>query len=186
MNTFIRFVTVNLCLGVLALGIVIVDLVGRLTGPPQRDLNQQVTLTEELARTERLSQLREASFRRVDSKRLVAEEVIAGRRSLAEAIEEFRDLDRQWPDVSAGIKIPEHEWMSEDEWYGRAVIGQVRQVLADRPDEAATVIGRLEKELRLVLAAVSGAATSPRPARSSALAGTRGVQLVQSILDCLP
>jgi hypothetical protein len=42
--------------------------------------------------------------------------------------------------------------MSEDEWDGRTVIDQVRQVLADRPDEAAAVVGRLEKELQQLLA----------------------------------
>jgi hypothetical protein len=42
--------------------------------------------------------------------------------------------------------------MSEDEWDGRAVIEQVRQVLADRPDEAAAVAGQLEKELQQLLA----------------------------------
>jgi hypothetical protein len=42
--------------------------------------------------------------------------------------------------------------MSEDEWDGRAVIEQVRQVLADRPAEAAAVAGRLEKELQQLLA----------------------------------
>jgi hypothetical protein len=42
--------------------------------------------------------------------------------------------------------------MSEDELDGRAVIAQVRQVLADRPDEAAAVAGRLEKELHELLA----------------------------------
>jgi hypothetical protein len=42
--------------------------------------------------------------------------------------------------------------MSEDELDGRSVIDQVRQVLADRPDKAAAVAGRLEKELQELLA----------------------------------
>jgi hypothetical protein len=65
---------------------------------------------------------------------------------------QFRDLDRQWPDLRSRIKKPEDLWMSEDEWDGRAVIDQVRQVLADRPDEAAAVAGRLETELQQLLA----------------------------------
>jgi hypothetical protein len=42
--------------------------------------------------------------------------------------------------------------MSEDEWDGWAVISQVRQILADPPDEAAAVSARLEKELQKLLA----------------------------------
>ena len=152
MNLFIRLAAGVLFLGAFALGIVILDLVGRLTSPPQREWIQQVRLTEELARAERLNQLREASFRRVEAKRQVVKEVIAGRRGLTEAIERFRDLDRQWPDIRTGIKKPELQWMSEDEYDGRTVIDQVRQVLADRPDEAATVADRLEKELQQLLA----------------------------------
>jgi hypothetical protein len=48
--------------------------------------------------------------------------------------------------------MPELVWMSEDELDGRAVIEQVRQVLGDRPDEAAAVADRLEKELQQLLA----------------------------------
>ena len=152
MNLFIRLAAGVLFLGAFALGIVILDLVGRLTSPPQREWIQQVRLTEELARAERLNQLREASFRRVEAKRLVVKEVIAGRRGLTEAIERFRDLDRQWPDIRTGIEMPEYLWMSEDECDGRGIIEQVRQVLADRPDEAAALVDRLEKELRRELA----------------------------------
>jgi hypothetical protein len=98
-------------------------------------------MAETLARSEQREQLRESSFPRVEDKWQIAEEVIARRRSLAEAIEQFRDLDRQWPDVRAGTKKPELPWMSEDEWDGRAVIHRVGQVLADRPDEAGAVAG---------------------------------------------
>jgi hypothetical protein len=42
--------------------------------------------------------------------------------------------------------------LSQDEWNGRGVLNSVRQVLADRPDEAAAVTDRLEKELHTLLA----------------------------------
>jgi hypothetical protein len=42
--------------------------------------------------------------------------------------------------------------MSEDEWLVWGVLYYVEQVLADRPDEAAAVIARLEKELQEILA----------------------------------
>jgi hypothetical protein len=123
-----------------------------LTYPAPWDPDRRDSMAETLARSERLKQMHEASFRRLGAKWQIAQEVIAGRRSLAEAMELFRDLDRQWPDIRTGMKKPEDLWMSEDEWDGRAVIEQVRQVLANRPDEDTAVAGRLEKELQQLLA----------------------------------
>jgi hypothetical protein len=151
MNEFIRLTAGVLCVGVLAFGIVLFDLAGELTYLHRGEHGLRASLAEELVRTERLKQLRDASYRRVEAKWQVAKEVIAGQRSLAEAIEQFRDLDRQWPDIRTGIKKPEDQGMTEDECDGRVVIEQVRQVLAGRPDEAAEVAGRLEKELRQLL-----------------------------------
>ncbi|HEY7154534.1 MAG TPA: hypothetical protein VH575_11290 [Gemmataceae bacterium] len=54
-----------------------------------------------IQRREELDQLREASLRRIEVKLRVVREVIDGRLTLAEAIEEFRELDqeleREWP-----------------------------------------------------------------------------------------
>ena len=169
MNTLLRLAAGVLCLGVLALGIVLFDLVGPLTYPRRGESDVRVSLAAELARTERLKQLRDASHRRAEAKRQVAAEVIARQRSLAEALEQFRELDRQWPDIRTGIKKPEDQWMTEDEWDGRMVIEQVRQILADRPDEAAAVADRLEKELQELLAdrkKVPPAPAEPRTERS--------------------
>jgi hypothetical protein len=141
-----------LCIGVLALGVVFFDPSCLLTYPAPWDPDRRDSMAETLARGEQLKQLREASYRRFGAKWQIAQEVIAGRRSLAEAMGQFRELDRQWPDLRAKIKKPEDLWMTEDKWDGRAVIEQVRQVLADRPDEAAAVAGRLEKELQQLLA----------------------------------
>jgi hypothetical protein len=106
-------------------------------------------MAETLTRRGLLKRLHEASFRRIEAKWQIAKEVIAGQRCLEEAIEQFRDLDRQWPELPTGTKMPELVWMSGDELDGRAVLEQVRQVLADRPDEV--VAGRLEKELQQLL-----------------------------------
>jgi hypothetical protein len=152
MTKFIRLAAVVLCVGVLVLSVVYFDPACPLTFPASWDPNRRDSLAEQLARSEQLKQLHEASFRRLEAKWQIAKEVIAGRRSLAEAIEQFRDLDLQWPDIRTGFKKPEDLWMSEDEWDGRAVIEQVRQVLAGRPDEADAVAGRLEKELQQLLA----------------------------------
>ena len=99
-------------------------------------------------------------MRRLDTKKQIAEEVIARRRSLAEAMEQFRALDQEWPQFGLGAEKAKALGISEDEWYGRRVIGWVRTLLYGRPDEAAAVVGRLEKELQELLAD----RTKPRPA----------------------
>jgi hypothetical protein len=169
MSKFLRLAAVVLCVGVLAVGIVLFDLVGPLTYPRRGEYYSRASLDEELARTERLKRLREASHRRAEAKRQVATEVIARQRSLAEVLEQYRELNRQWPDIRTGFTKPEDLWMSEDEWDSRAVIEKVRQVLADRPDEADAVAGRLEMELQQLLAdrkKVPPAPAEPRTERS--------------------
>ena len=52
-------------------------------------------MVEEIARNEQLNEQYAALRRQRQAKRLVAAEVIAGRRGLAEAVEEFRGLDRE-------------------------------------------------------------------------------------------
>ncbi len=168
MAKFIRLAAGVLCIGVLALGVVFFDPSCLLTYPARWDSSRGDSMAEDLVRREQLRQLREASFRRIEAKWQIAQEVIAGRQSLAEAMERFRDLDRQWPDLRSVTKRPEDLWMTEDEWDGRAVIGQVRQVLADRPDEAAEVAGRLEKELQILLAE-----RKKRPLAGPEMMGTR-------------
>jgi hypothetical protein len=152
MSKFLRLAAVFLCLGVLALGVVAFHFACPRTDPPSPDPNRRSSMPEEVARQEQLDQLQEAIRRRREAKWHVAKEVIVGQRSLMEAIELFRNLNLQWPDLRTGTTMPELVWMSEDELDGRAVIDQVRQVLADLPDEAAAVADRLEKELRELLA----------------------------------
>jgi hypothetical protein len=152
MSKLFRLAAVVLCVDVLALGVVYFDPACPLTYPTPWDPSRRDSMADELLRQEHLKQLQEASLRRINAKWQIAQEVIARQRTLAEAIEQFRDLDRQWPDIRTQTKRPEDLWMSEDEWDGRAVLDQVRQVLAGRPDEAAAVAGRLEKELQQLLA----------------------------------
>jgi hypothetical protein len=169
MTKYLRLASGVLYLGVLALGVVYFDPACPLTHSPRWDSGTRASMAEEVARNEQLKQFREASFPRAEDKWQRAEEVIARRQGLAEDIEQFRELDRPWPDLRAGIKRPELVWMSEDEWDGRMVIDQVRLDLADRPDEAAAVADRLEKELQQLLAQRKKrppAPTAPRAERS--------------------
>jgi hypothetical protein len=109
-------------------------------------------MAEEIARNEQLDQKENALQRQRQAKRRVAAELIARHRSLAEAVEQFRTLDREWPESRPMTQTPQELGISEDEWSGRDVLYFVQLILADRPDESARVIGRLEKELRELLA----------------------------------
>jgi hypothetical protein len=152
MTMFIRLAAGVLCFGVLALAVVYFDPACLLNVLHGWAPDKKVSLAEELARKEQLDQ-REAVLRRLrQAKRTVAAEVVARRRSLAEAIEQFRALDREWPESLIAPHGPADLGMSEDEWDGRHVLYFVQLVLADRPDEAAAVADRLEKELQKCLA----------------------------------
>jgi len=63
--------------------------------PPRWGPNDGASMAEEVARNEQLNEQYAALRRQRQAKRLVAAEVIAGRRGLAEAVEEFRGLDRE-------------------------------------------------------------------------------------------
>jgi hypothetical protein len=152
MGKFLRLAAGLCCLGVLVLCVVYFDPACPLTYLPQRDSGTRASMAEEVARNEELDRREAAIRRRREAKAQVAAEVIARRRSLAEAVEQFRELDREWPENHSGPRTPEDFGMSVDEWGGRNVLDFVRRVLADRPDEAAAVAGRLEKELQQLLA----------------------------------
>jgi hypothetical protein len=152
MTKLLRLAAGVLCLGVLALGVIVFDPACLIHFPHGCDPDNKVSVADEVARHEHLNQQEAALRRQRQAKRAVAAEVIARRRSLAEAIEEFRALDREWPKLGPLPHWPADLGMSADEGVGRDVLYFVQLVLADRPDEAATVAGRLEKELQQLLA----------------------------------
>jgi hypothetical protein len=142
----------TLCLGVRALGVVVFDPACLLTFPHRWDPDKKASLAEEIARKEQLNQQEAAPRRQRQAKRRLAAEVIARRRSRAEAIEQFQALDQEWPELPSALPTPKELGISADEWGGRDVLYFVQLVLADRPDEAAAVANRLDKELQKLLA----------------------------------
>ena len=148
MNQLLRLTSGFLCLGLLVLGITI----SQLACPLRWNGGQSPSLAEESGREAELQQSFEALRRQRQAKRQVAEEVMAQRRSLAQAIEQFRALDREWPELRSALPTPEELGLSAEEEGGRDVLYFVQQVLADRPGEAAKVVSRLEKELQELLA----------------------------------
>jgi hypothetical protein len=152
MRKFLSLATGIACLGLLALATFAFNPACLPHNPPFQKNAFQPTLAEIFARKEQLKQLEEELNRYWEAKRQVAREVIAGRRSLTEAIEEFRKLDEPWISASHEEHILKELRISEVEWRGREVMYFARLVLADRPDEEAAVADRLEKELHGLVA----------------------------------
>lgn len=152
MGKLLRLAGLSGCLGVLVLGTVALDHNGPLLSSFRGCSAGKISLVEALAKSEQTARIKEASFRRLNTKKQMAEEVIARQRSLAEAMEHFHALDQEWPQFGLGFETAKARGISEDEWYGPAVINTVRIVMFDRPDEVAAVVARLEKELQQILA----------------------------------
>jgi hypothetical protein len=151
MGKFLRFAAVILVLGLLAVGVMIPDFLRSFRFPGDTKVPLE-PMGEELERQEQVNQGLKAFHRDKRAKLQVAEEVIAGRLSVAEALEAFRRLQGQQLPIVTKQHMLKQRKMSEDEWLGDLVLYYVKQVLADRPDEAAAVIARLEKELQELLA----------------------------------
>jgi hypothetical protein len=153
MGKLLRLAALLCCLGVLVLGIVALDPNGPLLSSFWGCSAGKISLAEEIERSERIARHKEASLGRLDTRMQIAEEVIARRQSLAEAMEQFRALDQERPKFGSESKRRKALGISsEDERVGREVISMVRQLLFDRPDEANAILGRLEKELQELLA----------------------------------
>ena len=79
----------------------------------------------------------------------IAEDVVAGRRTLLEAAALFRELNRLPPEplkpswIDPSLRIPAD---TEEGWLCRQVIERVRLELRREPDRAAAAVARLEAE----------------------------------------
>jgi hypothetical protein len=152
MRKLLPLATGIVCLGLLALTVFVFDPTCLPHHPFSGRNPSLTTWAEILDREAQLKQELEDLNRYVEAKRQVAKEVIAGQRSLAQAIEAFRKLEQPWIPASYQEQTLKRLRISEEEWRGRKVIYFVRRVLSDRPDEAAAVADRLEKELLKLLA----------------------------------
>jgi hypothetical protein len=145
----------QLVVGLLGLGLVVLAVVDF---QPWRQLLPyfQGCMTELMSppiskeRQEQLDQFADAFRHRREAKWQMAKEVIAGRLSLADAMERFHVLDQGLPPDL--VLTPEAFEMSEDEWDGHGVIFYVRLFLKIPRGEENPVVSRLEKELQELLA----------------------------------
>jgi hypothetical protein len=101
----------------------------------------------EARRNEELQRLERATICRVESRRQVVQEVIAGGCGLGEALARFRELEREWPDYATpSSKVHGQAWHSEEERHYRHLTSLVQDHLGDRPEEAAAALRRLEQD----------------------------------------
>ena len=107
-------------------------------------------------RHEELEQLIQGSIRRQKCREMLAQEVIAKRCSLREALESMKEMDREWllemdrewPDYTKELVKKYRQDCSGPDWYYSRFTTEVEDLLFNRPSEAAVVLDRLEKEYR--------------------------------------
>jgi hypothetical protein len=81
------------------------------------------------------------------AKQRVLPAVIAGQLTLIQAAESFRKIDQRNPRFQMDAFQQGHPGRTDLERHCRAVIGDVRTHLLDRPDMAEAIVQRLESEL---------------------------------------
>jgi hypothetical protein len=122
-------------------------------------------LMREARHAEELEWMQRATFRRMESKRQVVQEVIAGRCSLSEALAWFRGLERECPEYAAVVSKRCGPQGPDAERLYRNITALVRDLLGDRPAAAAAVLRRLEEDYRRLRAGRQATATAPMDSR---------------------
>lgn len=132
MNAMIRTTVIAFVMGLLAFGIFCFHMTCSLLGS-----------SESRVRAEELRQLEQATFARAEARQQAAQEWISQRRTLAETMRRYKELEHQWPDYVT----PQREYLLPDEerHYG-IILVHVGLILEERPKELAAARRRLEKE----------------------------------------
>jgi hypothetical protein len=102
----------------------------------------------EARHAEELEWAQRATFRRMESKRQVVQDVIAGRCGLSEALAWFRGLERECPEYAAVVSKRCGPQGPDAERHYRNITALVQDLLGERPEEAAGVLRRLEEDYR--------------------------------------
>jgi hypothetical protein len=122
-------------------------------------------LVREARHSEELEWRQRATFRRLEAKRQVVQEVIAGQCSLSEALAWFRELEGECPEYAAVVaKVCGPQGPDAERQY-RNITALVRDLLGERPVEAATALRRLEEDYRRPRAGRQAPATAPTGSR---------------------
>jgi hypothetical protein len=116
------------------------------------DLSQHAQLMlEEMRRTDDIVSRDQAVLRCLDGKHKVASEVVAGRLTLPQAADRFRELRTEL--AATHEDGPSLSGQDDEESLCRHVIDWVATSLREEPERAGKVVARLEDDLRQHLAA---------------------------------
>jgi len=75
----------------------------------------------------------------------------------------FQELDREWPDSLPKLsEIRALKWPSEVEGHYQYIIAIVEELLRGRPEEAAAVLRRLDKDYQQLQTSTQTPSTAPR------------------------
>ena len=124
------------------------------------------SLLREVRHAEELQQAQQVTLRRGESKEQVVRDVIAQRCSLSEALarlqESDAEFDRECPASFAKLsEIRARKWPSEVEGHYQFIIAIVESRLDNRPEEAAAVLRRLEKDYQQLQTSTQTPSTAP-------------------------
>jgi hypothetical protein len=167
MSKFLPAAVSVLGLAVLVLGILAFNPTWLPIASLQEDTNG-ISMTDESVRRLGLNEQLETLHRRRETKLQIAGEVIARECSLAEAVDQYRDLNRQWPPTPCPdrLLLQGLGMSSEEEWNAQEVLYFARVALADHSYEMAVEVSRLEKELQQLLVERKKQSTVPTDART--------------------
>ena len=116
---------------------------------PDRQAEKPATArTAAALSTEDLDPRLESTQRRAYAHSRIARDLIAGRLTLLEAAEHFRDLNHGAPPIDWTVWRERFNGSTDDERHCRQVIQAVDLELRDDREQGAAVVGRLKAELR--------------------------------------
>jgi hypothetical protein len=133
------------CSALLAVVLYSACLVSRVAADAESDRVEAAQLQQEWQRLDDIDSL---LTDRIAAKQQLATEAAGGRRSLLDAAERFRELDRQSPRFDPEVLRLSTAGDTDEERYCRQVIRFVRAMLEAREDPDLTPLRRLEAELR--------------------------------------
>ncbi len=119
------------------------------------------TLLREVHKQQQGQKLHQATLERVQDRQEVVRLLLAQRCSLKEALVHFQETNHEWPDyVTEAAK--RDDWLSSElERSYQYIVALTEDLLANRPEEAAIVLRRLEKEYQHLRAGMAKKRSQP-------------------------
>lgn len=133
------------------------------------DSSELRKLIQEDRRREQLQQIQREQSRYYESRERIVNELIAQRCSPSEALARWEKLDfeylqrveRECPGYDIGTSLTYQLARSDADYFFRTITKQAAELLSDRPEEAASLLRRLEKEYQQLRASRQTSPAAP-------------------------